>query len=57
MRRDVELFLWAVVWTLVGITLALAFAHQWHAQDECHERGGIIEHFHGGWRCAKPRSP
>lgn len=55
MRRDIEAFLWAVVFALIGITIALVVAHHWRAEERCHERGGLVEHFHGGWRCAEPR--
>lgn len=55
MRRDVEIFLWAVAFALIAIVLTLVCAHNWRAEERCHEDGGIIEHYHGGWRCVDRR--
>lgn len=52
MRRDTEVFLFAIVVAVMAVVVLIAVLARWRAEDECHARGGIVEHYHGGWRCA-----
>lgn len=52
MRKDTEVFLIAIVIAVACVVGLIAMLARVRAEDECHTRGGIIEHYHGGWRCA-----